>query len=79
TTDVRIIAKMVVKEMGLENVKFEYTGGDRGWPGDVPQVRFNTEKMEKLGWKPRYTSDQAVERAVKFLVEEIIGEKVCSW
>jgi UDP-glucose 4-epimerase len=70
---------MVVKEMGLESVKFEYTGGDRGWPGDVPQVRFNTEKMEKLGWKPRYTSDQAVERAVKFLVEEIIGEKACSW
>jgi len=79
TTDVRTIARMVVKEMGLENVKFEYTGGDRGWPGDVPQVRFNTEKLEKLGWKPRYTSDQAVERAVKFLVEEIIGEKVCSW
>ena len=79
TTDVRTIAKMVVKEMGLESVKFEYTGGDRGWPGDVPQVRFNTEKMEKLGWKPRYTSDQAVERAVKFLVEEIIGEKACSW
>ena len=79
TTDVRTIAKMVVKEMGLENVKFEYTGGDRGWPGDVPQVRFNTEKMEKLGWKPRYTSDQAVEMAIKFLVEEIIGEKVCRW
>ncbi len=79
TTDVRTIARMVVKEMGLENVKFEYTGGDRGWPGDVPQVRFNTEKMEKLGWKPRYTSDQAVEMAIKFLVEEIIGEKVCRW
>ena len=79
STDVRTIARMVVKEMGLESVKFEYTGGDRGWPGDVPQVRFNTEKMEKLGWKPRYTSDQAVERAIKFLIEEIIGEKVCSW
>jgi UDP-glucose 4-epimerase len=79
TTEVRTIAKMVVKEMGLQSVKFEYTGGDRGWPGDVPQVRFNTQKMEKLGWKPRYTSDQAVERAVKFLVEEIMGEKVCRW
>jgi UDP-glucose 4-epimerase len=79
STDVRTIARMVVKEMGLESVKFEYTGGDRGWPGDVPQVRFNTEKMEKLGWKPRYTSDQAVERAIKFLIEEIIGEKVCRW
>ncbi len=78
TTDVSSIARMVVEEMGLKNAKFKYTGGDRGWPGDVPQVRFNTEKMEKLGWEPEYSSDQAVKRAIKFMIEEIVGsEKVC--
>jgi UDP-glucose 4-epimerase len=80
TTNVSSIAKMVVEEMGLENVKFEYTGGDRGWPGDVPQVRFDTKKMERLGFKPQVSSDQAVRRAIKFMIEEIVGsEKICKW
>ncbi len=78
TTDVSTIAKMVVQEMGLKNVKFKFTGGDRGWPGDVPQVRFNIKKMEKLGWKPKFSSNQAVRRAIKFMIEEIVeSEEVC--
>lgn len=78
TTDVSSIAQMVVEEMGLSHVKFRYSGGDRGWSGDVPQVRFNTQKMEKLGWKPKFSSDQTVRRAIKFLIEEIVGkEQVC--
>ena len=71
STDVTTIANMVVEEMDLKNVKFKYTGGDRGWPGDVPQVRFNCEKINKLGWKARYTSDEAVRLAVKALVKEL--------
>ena len=78
TTNVSSIARMVVEEMGLKNAKFKYTGGDRGWPGDVPQVRFNTRKMQELGWKPKHSSNQAVKRAVKFMTEEIVrSEKVC--
>ena len=73
STDVTTIANMVVKEMGLKNVKFKYTGGDRGWPGDVPQVRFNCGKINKLGWKARYTSDEAARLAVKVLVKELGG------
>lgn len=64
-TNVTTIAKMLVEEMGLNDVKFKYTGGDRGWPGDVPQVRFSVQKMSRLGWKARYTSDEAVRRAIK--------------
>ena len=37
TTEVNTIARQVVKLMGLKDVQFKYTGGDRGWPGDVPQ------------------------------------------
>ncbi|MFC1864234.1 NAD-dependent epimerase/dehydratase family protein [Chloroflexota bacterium] len=69
-TNVTTIAKMLVEQIGLNNVKFRYTGGDRGWPGDVPQVRFDTSRMEKLGWKPRYTSDEAVRKAIS----DILGE-----
>jgi len=51
--------------MGLRDVKFKYTGGKRGWPGDVSQVRFDTSKMERLGWKPRYNSDEAVRQGIR--------------
>jgi UDP-glucose 4-epimerase len=70
-TDVTTIAKMLVDEMNLKAVKFRYSGGDRGWPGDVPQVRFNVNKINSLGWKAKYTSDEAVRRAIK----DILGKE----
>lgn len=72
-TDVTTVANVVVEEMGLKDVKFKYTGGDRGWPGDVPQVRFNTEKMNSLGWRARYSSEKAVKKAVREILEERRG------
>ena len=70
TTTVTTIAKIVVEEIGLKDVNFRYTGGKRGWPGDVPQVRFNVEKMAKLGWMARHTSDEAVREAARRLIKE---------
>jgi len=32
------IAAVVVEAMGLSGVKFSYTGGSRGWRGDIPRV-----------------------------------------
>ena len=65
STNVTAIASMVVEAMGLAGVKFTYTGGSRGWRGDVPQVRFDITKMKNMGWKPRYGSDEAVKQAIK--------------
>lgn len=70
STRVTTIARILVEEMGLRDVAFKFTGGKRGWPGDVPQVRYDTSKMEKLGWKPEYTSDEAVRRGIK----DILGK-----
>ena len=65
STSVVTIADIVTKAMELEDVEFQYTGGERGWRGDVPQVRFDVTRMGRLGWEPRYTSDEAVRRAVR--------------
>ena len=62
------IAQVVVEEMGLNNVSFRYTGGQRGWPGDVPIVHFNVSKMAKLGWRASHTSEDAVREAAKRLI-----------
>lgn len=64
-TTVTRIAEMVAEEMGLKDVPFKYTGGKRGWKGDVPRFQLDASMMNKLGWKERYTSDKAVKKAIK--------------
>ena len=64
-TEVKRIGELVVEEMGLENVDFKYTGGKRGWRGDVPHFQFDISKIKKLGWKPCLSSDEAVKKAIK--------------
>lgn len=69
-TSVSNIARIIVEEMGLNNVKFKYTGGERGWPGDVPHYRLDPSRMGRLGWKPRYTSDEAVRRGIRDILDK---------
>ena len=68
--DVTRIAEIVAEEIGLPDVEFTYTGGERGWHGDVPRMRLSIEKIAKLGWKPGHDSEGAVRAAVKANVEE---------
>lgn len=60
------IADIVVEMMGLKNVRYLYTGGDRGWKGDVPIIRLNSQKVRKLGWTNQYTSKEAITESVKW-------------
>lgn len=69
-TTVTRVAQIVADEMGLAGVKFRYTGGKRGWPGDVPVVHFSVEKAKRLGWQARHTSDEAVRIAARRLLGE---------
>ena len=70
--DVTSLAKIVVKEMDLKDVKFTYTGGSGGWKGDVTDMMLSTAKLEKTGWSSKYNSRQAVERTVKELLDRKI-------
>ena len=64
---VKRIAEIVCEEMGL-NPNFRFTGGKRGWRGDVPVMLLSIEKLKSMGWKPKYNSEQAVRKAVKDLL-----------
>ena len=68
TTSARRIADIVAAEMDLDPT-YEYTGGDRGWVGDVPRMRLSIEKLAALGWEPSGSSDEAVRRATRELLE----------
>ena len=48
--------------------QFVLTGGDRGWPGDVPSIKFDCAKIRRLGWKPRRTSAEAMEAALRTML-----------
>ena len=69
-TTVTRIGEIVSEEMGLPGARFRYTGGERGWPGDVPVVHFSVGKINKLGWAAKHTSDEAIRIATKRLLEE---------
>ncbi|MFB6073810.1 MAG: NAD-dependent epimerase/dehydratase family protein [Haloarculaceae archaeon] len=69
TTSVTAIADIVSEELGLDPA-YEFTGGDRGWVGDVPRMRLSIEKLSALGFEPELASDEAVRRATRELVAE---------
>ena len=69
TTEVTRIGELIVEEMGLEDVAFKYTGGKRGWKGDVPQFQFDISKINNLGWKATHTSDEVIRMAIKDVLQ----------
>jgi UDP-glucose 4-epimerase len=66
------IADLAVETVGLDpaDVRYEYTGGERGWLGDVPIVRLNTDRIRRLGWRNRRSSREALQDSIQALLEE---------
>ena len=65
TTTVEFIAKTVINELQLKKVKIKYTGGKKGWIGDIPKFHYDTTKIAKLGWSPTFTSNEAIQASIK--------------
>jgi UDP-glucose 4-epimerase len=63
---VKEIAVLAVECAGLnpQDVAFEYTGGNRGWKGDVPVIRMNSERIRGLGWNCRCDSREALRESM---------------
>lgn len=72
-TSVRRIAELCVAESPFPEAKIRYTGGDRGWPGDVPQSRLDPSRFAELGFRVSRSSDEAVREAVHALAREVFG------
>ncbi|MEK7170206.1 MAG: NAD-dependent epimerase/dehydratase family protein [Patescibacteria group bacterium] len=69
---VKDIADIVIREMGLKDMAVQFTGGVRGWPGDVHTVRLDVSKLKALGWKPRYpTSLEAFAAGARDIVSDL--------
>ena len=69
STTVADIARFAIEEGGLD-ATIEYTGGDRGWIGDVPRFAYDFAKITALGWRASMTSDAAVRHAARAIWSE---------
>tara|TARA_B100001250_G_scaffold213427_1_gene183080 strand:- start:34711 stop:35643 length:933 start_codon:yes stop_codon:yes gene_type:complete len=68
STSVNRIASEVIRLMNLKNVEISYTGGSRGWKGDVPRFKYDLIRLKSTGWMPNMSSDEAVTRTIKELL-----------
>ena len=66
---VKQIAEETVKLVS-PNANINYQTTDRGWVGDVPKFYYSVDKLQKLGWSPRMSSLEAIQRAIKEIASQ---------
>ena len=72
--DVMSIAKIISKQMQLNDTQIVTSGGTsdgRGWIGDVKKMQLDISKLKHLGWNPKLSSELAVQQSTKELLAEI--------
>lgn len=72
-TSVREIAEACVRASPSPGAVVRYTGGERGWRGDVPRSRMSMARLRALGFELQHDSDQAVARAVAEVARQVFG------
>ncbi len=67
------IAEIALEELGIlkSDIRIRYTGGTRGWKGDVPNVMLNADKIRKSGWTPEYSSKEAIIKSISEMAKTI--------
>ncbi len=66
TISVDQIADEISGIMNL-NPKYTYTGGKRGWVGDVNRMRLSVKKIKRLGWEPEVSSSEGIQKYIDWL------------
>jgi UDP-glucose 4-epimerase len=49
---------------------YNFSGGDRGWKGDVPVVRLNTERIRSLGWSNSMDTREALRASLLSMLSD---------
>jgi UDP-glucose 4-epimerase len=67
------IAALALECLGLDPgaTTFEFSGGDRGWKGDVPVVRLDTSRIRGLGWRCTRSTEQAVRESLAAMRDQL--------
>lgn len=73
TITVSEIARLVLECLDLDpgSVTLNFTGGNRGWKGDVPIVLLDSSRIRALGWTCQHGSREALKRAVLSMLPDL--------
>ncbi len=71
TISVKDIVSIILQKMHLSQTQVHYAKTKYGWVGDIPQCDMDISKLAQLGFVPKYSSKQAVERTVEALLKEV--------
>jgi UDP-glucose 4-epimerase len=81
TTD--YITVQEIADLAIETVvgdtlhtSIHFAGGDRGWQGDVPIVRLNTDRIRGLGWINTLTTREALQLSLDSLLRDFRSGKI---
>lgn len=74
--NVKKIADIVVDEMFKANLikekpQYKFTGGERGWKGDVKEMLLSIDKLKEINFKPKYSSEEAVRKTSKQIIKNL--------
>lgn len=76
---VKMVAKIVAEEMGINDVELLFTGGvdgGRGWFGDIKFMHLSVDKLCNIGWTPRHNSEESVRLTVRELLKNPEGRTI---
>jgi len=81
TTDyisVKEIAELAIELVvgDTKSTSILFAGGDRGWKGDVPIVRLNSDRIRSLGWRNSFTTREALQQSIQSLLEDFRSGKI---
>ena len=61
------LADILCETLQIQDVKYEFAGGIRGWKGDTPFVHLDISKIRALGWEPEYSVKDTIIKTVNYL------------
>ena len=75
SVEIMDVAKIVCKNMGLNEIKINLTGGvddGRGWKGDIRIAHLDITKLKNSGWIPKLSSINAADITSHEIIKEVI-------
>jgi UDP-glucose 4-epimerase len=68
--EVSRIAAIVIEAYGCD-AEIQYTGGEKGWTGDVTEMLLDIARLEEKGWSPSMSSEEAVRKTAEGIVADL--------
>ena len=65
---IKELAQILVKKYPESSLKFEKNSGEIYFPKCA--INLDTQKIEKLGWKPKFSIDEMLDRTIKYFASQ---------